>query len=88
MVSGKGVGLMGAKCNRCKFYVTITGQPRVWKMCVAVVNAYYTGAKPLKETVDVREVMLLLGKERLETMLGQGGVDQMACNEFVGRLKK
>lgn len=79
--TGKGVGLMG-KCDGCKYYVSVVGQRQSHRLCVAGVQACRSGVKRLSKSIDVMDLVLLLGKEKLESMLGHGGENLVACQDF------
>ncbi|SHK78963.1 hypothetical protein [Desulforamulus aeronauticus] len=70
------------RCDSCRYYVTVKGQTASRRLCVAGVKAYRSGSRVLNDTVDVMELILVLGKEKLEAMIGRGGENKMACGEF------
>lgn len=86
MGPGKGVGLMENRCNHCRFYVNVVGQHKTRRLCVAGVKAYHSGSKMLQDNINIYDLILLLGKEKLEAMIGRGGDNLMACGNFVERI--
>jgi len=73
-------------CQRCKFFVEVVGQQETRKMCLSGVKAYRTGQKRVPDSVEILDLILLLGKEALQNMLGKGGQYQIACDQFEQRL--
>lgn len=69
-------------CQNCKFYVNVVGQQETRKVCLAEVRTYRSRSKRVPESIDIMDLMLLLGKEKLEAMLRRGGADKVACEEF------
>jgi hypothetical protein len=71
-----------AGCAECKYYVNVVGQHETRKVCLSSVKSYYTGTKRVPRSIDIMELILLLGKEKLESMMGSGGDHKVACGEF------
>ncbi len=70
------------RCDSCRFFVLVKGQATSRRMCVGSVKAYRSGAKVLNGEIDVMELILILGKEKLESLIGIGGENEDVCGEF------
>lgn len=75
------------KCECCKYYLTVKGKRHSKKLCLGNIKAYRSGTRALNEPVDILELILLLGKEKLENMIRYGGQHLMACGEFAKRIQ-
>ncbi|SHF02214.1 hypothetical protein [Desulforamulus putei] len=69
-------------CSQCKYFVKVIGRQETRRVCLARVKAYQNRSKRVPDSIEIVELMLLLGKEALEKLLGEGGQYQMACGAF------
>ena len=72
-------------CGQCKYNVKVIGQQENRRICLAGVKAYRQRQKRVPESIDIMELMLLLGREALQAMAGQGGNHNIACGTFEQR---
>lgn len=72
-------------CNDCQYYVQVIGH-KTRKVCLMEVKAYQNGQKRVPTSIEIMDLILLLGKEKLESMLGKGGENLIACGEFEERI--
>lgn len=73
-------------CRHCKYFVTVVGHQETRRVCLAGVKAYRSGYKSVPDSIGIVELMLLLGKETLQELLGKGRLDQIACGTFEQRI--
>ncbi len=69
-------------CRNCKFFIDVIGQQETRRICVAEVKAYRSRAKRVPESIEILDLILLLGKEALERMIKKGQGQEVACGEF------
>ncbi|AEF95004.1 hypothetical protein Desca_2165 [Desulfotomaculum nigrificans CO-1-SRB] len=69
-------------CHNCKYYVNVIGQHETRKICLAGVKVYKSGAKRVPQSIEILELILLLGKQALYNMLEGNKEHQMACGSF------
>ncbi|GAB6182232.1 hypothetical protein JCM14036_35510 [Desulfotomaculum defluvii] len=69
-------------CQHCKYFVTVVGHQETKKVCLAGVKAYQRGHKRVPDSIEIVELMLLLGKETLQELLGKGKEHLIACGTF------
>lgn len=72
----------GHTCTHCQYYVKVIGQQETRQMCLAEINAYSSGRRRVPDSIEIMDLMLLLGREALQRMLGKGEGHQMACGTF------
>ncbi len=72
-------------CGQCKYYVNVIGQQENRRICLAGVKAYRQRQKRVPESIDIVELMFLLGKEALQALASQGD-HNMACGTFELRM--
>lgn len=73
-------------CSQCKYFVNVIGQQETRRVCLARVEAYQSRSKRVPDNIEIVELILLLGKEALQKLLGEGGRHQMACGTFEQRI--
>ncbi|GAB6181737.1 hypothetical protein JCM14036_30560 [Desulfotomaculum defluvii] len=73
-------------CQECKYYVEVVGHHETRKVCLVEVKAYQKRHKRVPANIEIMDLILLLGKEKLESLLGKGGQHLMACGEFEERI--
>lgn len=74
-------------CGQCKYYVKVIGQQESRRICLAGVKAYRQRQRRVPESIDIMELMLLLGKEALEAMAAKRvSHNTMACGTFEQRI--
>lgn len=73
-------------CSHCKYYVKVIGQQENRHICLADIKAYRWGQKRIPDSIEIVELMLLLGKEALEGLVGRGSRHKMACGTFEQRM--
>ncbi|WP_273483572.1 hypothetical protein [Desulforamulus ruminis] len=69
-------------CQDCKFFVNVVGQQETRRICVAEVKAYRSRAKRVPESIEILDLILMLGKEALERMIRKGQGQEVARGEF------
>lgn len=75
-------------CDQCKYYVNVIGQHETKRICLYGVKAYRTGSKRVPNSIEIIDLILLLGKEALQGMLTRDGQHQMACGNFEQDFRK
>lgn len=69
-------------CNSCKYFVTVIGQTENKRVCLLAVKAFQRGSKRVPESIQILDLILLLGKESLQNILANTGPHQSACGSF------
>lgn len=74
-----------SSCIQCKYFVDVVGQQETRKICLNGVKTYRSGNKKVPENIEIIDLIFLLGKEALQSLLKEGGQYQAACGSFEQR---